>query len=123
MAYALDRPLVAINHLEAHIYANWLVDSRQAPDPPAFPIVCLLASGGHTELILMTGHGHLRHLGRTLDDAAGEAFDKCARVLGRGCPGGPAVQHAAMEGSVTNVVLPRAWLPGTYDFSFSGLKT
>jgi N6-L-threonylcarbamoyladenine synthase len=123
MAYALDRPLVAVNHLEAHIYANWLSDTKQAPEPPAFPIVCLLASGGHTELILMTGHGRLRHLGRTLDDAAGEAFDKCARLLGLDFPGGPAIQDAAMRGVTTNVVLPRAWLPGTYDFSFSGLKT
>jgi len=123
MAYALDRPLVAVNHLEAHIYANWLVDSRQAPEPPAFPILCLLASGGHTELIVMTGHGRLRHLGRTLDDAAGEAFDKCARLLGLGFPGGPAIQAAAAAGNASNHDLPRAWLPGTHDFSFSGLKT
>ena len=101
MAYALDRPLVAVNHLEAHIYANWLADTKQAPEPPAFPIVCLLASGGHTELILMTGHGRLRHLGRTLDDAAGEAFDKGARLLGLGFPGGPAIQEAAMHGGAT----------------------
>jgi N6-L-threonylcarbamoyladenine synthase len=123
MAYALDRPLVAVNHLEAHIYANWLVESRQAPEPPAFPIICLLASGGHTELILMTGHGRLKHLGRTLDDAAGEAFDKCARLLGLGFPGGPAIQEAATLGNPAAVELPRAWLPGTHDFSFSGLKT
>lgn len=123
MAYALDRPLVAVNHLEAHIYANWLVETKHAPEPPAFPILCLLASGGHTELILMTGHGRLRHLGRTLDDAAGEAFDKCARLLGLGFPGGPAIQEAAAHGSSSHIDLPRAWLPGTHDFSFSGLKT
>jgi N6-L-threonylcarbamoyladenine synthase len=123
MAYALDRPLIAVNHLEAHIYANWLADTKQAPEPPAFPIVCLLASGGHTELIVMTGHGRLRHLGRTLDDAAGEAFDKCARLLGLGFPGGPAIQKAAERGNASRFELPRAWLPGTYDFSFSGLKT
>jgi N6-L-threonylcarbamoyladenine synthase len=123
MAYALDRPLVAVNHLEAHIYANWLVEVRHPPEPPAFPILCLLASGGHTELILMSGHGRLSHLGRTLDDAAGEAFDKCARLLGLGFPGGPAIQEAAVRGSAANIELPRAWLPGTYDFSFSGLKT
>jgi N6-L-threonylcarbamoyladenine synthase len=123
MAYALDRPLVAVNHLEAHIYANWLLDATREAEQPAFPIICLLASGGHTELILMSGHGRLRHLGRTLDDAAGEAFDKCARLLGLGFPGGPAIQEAAQQGNPAHFSLPRAWLTGTYDFSFSGLKT
>jgi N6-L-threonylcarbamoyladenine synthase len=90
---------------------------------PQFPVLCLLVSGGHTELILMTGHGRFRHLGRTLDDAAGEAFDKGARLLALGFPGGPAVQAAAREGNADAFALPRAWLPGTHDFSFSGLKT
>jgi N6-L-threonylcarbamoyladenine synthase len=123
MAYALDRPLVAVNHLEAHIYANWLFRKGEQHTPPDFPLICLLVSGGHTELILMTGHGRFRHLGRTLDDAAGEAFDKGARLLGLGFPGGPAIQDAARDGDPTRFELPRAWLPGTYDFSFSGLKT
>jgi N6-L-threonylcarbamoyladenine synthase len=123
IAYALDRPLVAVNHLEAHIYANWLCDAPNLPEEPVFPILCLLVSGGHTELILMTGHGHFRHLGRTLDDAAGEAFDKGARLLGLGFPGGPAIEAAAREGDPHAFELPRAWLPGTHDFSFSGLKT
>jgi N6-L-threonylcarbamoyladenine synthase len=123
MAYALGRPLVMVNHLEAHIYANWLCDTAAPDTPPDFPIVALLASGGHTELILMTGHGRFQHLGRTLDDAAGEAFDKGARLLGLGFPGGPAIQAAAREGDPQAFELPRAWLPGTYDFSFSGLKT
>jgi N6-L-threonylcarbamoyladenine synthase len=123
MAYALGRPLVAVNHLEAHIYANWLTESRKPPEPPRFPVLCLLVSGGHTELILMRGHGRFEHLGRTLDDAAGEAFDKGARLLGLGFPGGPAIQQAAVEGHPAAFALPRAWLPGTYDFSFSGLKT
>ena len=123
MAYALGRPLVAVNHLEAHIYANWLRDAGEPQPEPTFPLVCLLVSGGHTELILMTGHGRYRHLGRTLDDAAGEAFDKGARLLGLGFPGGPAIQEAARAGDATAFTLPRAWLPGTYDFSFSGLKT
>ena len=123
MAYALGRPLVAVNHLEAHIYANWLCDSPDLPDEPLFPILCLLVSGGHTELILMTGHGRFRHLGRTLDDAAGEAFDKGARLLGLGFPGGPAIQEAARNGNPQWADLPRAWLGDTYDFSFSGLKT
>jgi N6-L-threonylcarbamoyladenine synthase len=123
MAYALGRPLVAVNHLEAHIYANWLGDPGAEPPEPKFPVVCLLVSGGHTELILMTGHGRFRHLGRTLDDAAGEAFDKGARLLGLGFPGGPAIQEAAKAGDPHAFSLPRAWLPGTHDFSFSGLKT
>jgi N6-L-threonylcarbamoyladenine synthase len=123
MAYALGRPLVAVNHLEAHIYANWLCDAPDLPEEPNFPILCLLVSGGHTELILMTGHGRFRHLGRTLDDAAGEAFDKGARLLGLGFPGGPAIENAARNGSPSAFELPRAWLSGTHDFSFSGLKT
>jgi N6-L-threonylcarbamoyladenine synthase len=123
MAYALGRPLVGVNHLEAHIYANWLGESGQEPPEPTFPLVCLLVSGGHTELIVMTGHGRFRHLGRTLDDAAGEAFDKGARLLGLGFPGGPAIQQAARAGDPHSFELPRAWLPGSYDFSFSGLKS
>ena len=123
MAYALGRPLVAVNHLEAHIYANWLGEAGEEPPEPTFPIVCLLVSGGHTELILMTGHGRFRHLGRTLDDAAGEAFDKGARLLGLGFPGGPAIENAARDGDSSAFALPRAWLADSYDFSFSGLKT
>jgi N6-L-threonylcarbamoyladenine synthase len=124
IAYGLDKPLVGVNHLEAHIYANWLSQPKEPPPPPPpFPLVCLLVSGGHSELILMTGHGHYRHLGRTLDDAAGEAFDKGARLLGLGYPGGPAVEAAAAGGDPGRFELPRAWLGDTYDFSFSGLKT
>jgi N6-L-threonylcarbamoyladenine synthase len=119
VAWGRGLPLLGINHIEAHIYGNWLVD---AP-PPEFPVVCLVVSGGHSELILMTGHGRYRRLGGTLDDAAGEAFDKVARLLGLSYPGGPAIQEAARAGSPTAFALPRAWLPNTYDFSFSGLKT
>ena len=127
-AYALGKPLLPVNHLEAHLYANWLVDgnrARESDDPPAFPAVCLLVSGGHTELILMTGHGAYRHLGGTLDDAAGEAFDKGARWLGLGYPGGPAIERAARDGDPARFPLPRAWLGGDeeFGFSFSGLKT
>jgi len=124
LAYALRRPLVPVNHLEGHVYANWLTLPGAEPvPPPRFPLVCLLVSGGHTELILMTGHGQYRHLGRTLDDAAGEAFDKGARLLGLGYPGGPAIQRAAAEGRPDAFPLPRAWLGEGFDFSFSGLKT
>jgi N6-L-threonylcarbamoyladenine synthase len=124
LAYALDRPLIGINHLEAHIYANWLgLPRTDPPPPPAFPLLCLLVSGGHTELILVPGHGRYRHLGRTLDDAAGEAFDKGARLLGLPYPGGPAIQHAAAAGDPSRFPFPRAWLGESYDFSYSGLKT
>ncbi|MBI4297243.1 MAG: tRNA (adenosine(37)-N6)-threonylcarbamoyltransferase complex transferase subunit TsaD [Chloroflexi bacterium] len=118
LALAWDLPLVGVNHLEAHIYANWL-----APAPiPSFPCLALLVSGGHTLLIFMEGHGRYRTLGQTRDDAAGEAFDKVARLLGLGYPGGPAIEKAAEAGQ-PRYHLPRAWLRGSHDFSFSGLKT
>ena len=124
LALARGLPLVGVNHLEGHIYANWLREAPNADKPdPVFPLVCLIVSGRHTDLVLMTGHGQYRALGSTLDDAAGEAFDKVARMLGLGYPGGPAIQRAAAGGASSAVELPRAWLPGTYDFSFSGLKT
>jgi N6-L-threonylcarbamoyladenine synthase len=106
-----------VNHLEAHIYANWL-GGRE----PEFPLLCLIVSGGHTDLVLMSGHGIYTLLGRTRDDAAGEAFDKAARILGLGYPGGPAIDKAAQNGQPC-LDLPRAWLPDNCDFSFSGLKT
>ena len=121
LALATGLPLMGVNHLEGHVYANWLEDA----DPEAecgFPLMCLIASGGHTDLLLMEGHGRYSLLGRTRDDAAGEAFDKAARVLGLGFPGGPEVQRAARD-AVGEFTLPRAWLRGTHDFSFSGLKT
>jgi N6-L-threonylcarbamoyladenine synthase len=119
IAWGQDLPLIGVNHIEAHIYGNWL---DQGP-PPEFPVLCLVVSGGHTELILMSGHGQYQRLGGTLDDAAGEAFDKVGRLLGLSYPGGPAIQEAARAGSPIAFKLPRAWLPGTHDFSFSGLKT
>ena len=149
LALARDLPFIGINHLEAHMYANWL-RKKDAPVPPetsdvsldfqegdpVFPLICLVISGAHSELVLVRGHGHYELLGRTRDDAAGEAFDKVARILGLGYPGGPAIQKAALsaeeemqrQNKPVAVVrsayrLPRAWLRGTYDFSFSGLKT
>ena len=121
IAYTLDRPLIGVNHLEAHIYAAWLTPSNPAVDP-GFPLACLVASGGHTDLLLMEGHGDYRLIGRTRDDAAGEAFDKAARVLGLGFPGGPEIQRVS-QGAAGDVTLPRAWMRNTHDFSFSGLKT
>lgn len=126
IAWAKGLPLIAVNHLEAHLYANWLytpAEGAAPPAPPGFPCLCLIVSGGHTDLIWMTDHGQYRLLGRTLDDAAGEAFDKVARLLGLGYPGGPAVQNAAANGNPTAFDLPRAILNEGYDFSFSGLKT
>ena len=123
IAAARGLPLVGVNHLEGHVYANWL----GAGEAPRFPLLCLVVSGGHTELVLMTAHGHFAPLGRTRDDAAGEAFDKVARILGLGYPGGPAVEGAA--GAVDPASVPRSlrltrpWLRGSDDFSFSGLKT
>ena len=119
-AVALSRglPITGVNHLEGHIYANWLVNRS-----PLFPLVCLIVSGGHSDLVLMRGHGDYVVLGRTRDDAAGEAFDKAARILNLGYPGGPAIEQAARNGTTASLKLPRAWLKGSSDFSFSGVKT
>ena len=123
VAYAHDLPLIAINHLEAHLYANWIDEAGgRSPEPP-FPLLGLIVSGGHTDLVVMAGHGRLRRLGRTRDDAAGEAFDKAARVLGLGFPGGPAIERAAAAVTKPSLRLPRAWLGESDDVSFSGLKT
>ena len=121
IAFARGLPFVGVHHLEGHTYAAWLEFDDPAADP-GFPLVVLIASGAHTDLILMRGHGDYELLGRTRDDASGEAFDKAARLLGLGFPGGPAVQRAA-EGAAPPFRLPRAWLKGSLDFSFSGLKT
>jgi len=148
LALARNLPFLGVNHLEAHIYANWLRKGQVAQTQsdaeswdyhegdPIFPLICLVISGAHSELVLVRGHGQYELLGRTRDDAAGEAFDKVARVLGLGYPGGPAIQRAAQQAEQelqqqkkpvalarSAYRLPRAWLRGTYDFSFSGLKT
>ena len=117
-------PLVGVNHLEGHIYSAWVHNAADVPDPePEFPLMALLVSGGHTELNLMEDHLSYRRLGATLDDAAGEAFDKVARLLGLPYPGGPSVQKAAEQGNPLAYKFPRAWLAGSLNFSFSGLKT
>ncbi|HAA94218.1 MAG: tRNA (adenosine(37)-N6)-threonylcarbamoyltransferase complex transferase subunit TsaD [SAR202 cluster bacterium] len=121
ISYSLGVPLIGVNHLEGHIYASWLVQSNLAEDP-GFPLACLVASGGHTDLLLMEGHGKYTLVGRTRDDAAGEAFDKAARILGLGFPGGPEIQRVS-AGATGDEKLPRAWMRDTLDFSFSGLKT
>jgi tRNA N6-adenosine threonylcarbamoyltransferase len=123
IALARKLPLVGVNHLEAHIYANWLDSSPAGEESRVkFPCLCLVVSGGHSDLALMKGHGQFEKLGQTRDDAAGEAFDKAARILGLGYPGGPAIELASRSGTPC-LSLPRAWLPDSHDFSFSGLKT
>ena len=121
IALARGLPITGVNHLEGHIYANWLIN-RDTELAPLFPLVCLIVSGGHSDLALMREHGDYVVVGRTRDDAAGEAFDKAARILGLGYPGGPAIEQAAKSGTAS-LQLPRAWLKGTSDFSFSGVKT
>lgn len=128
IAFARGIPLIGVNHLEGHIYANWLIPTNleagsEPPAEPEFPLLTLIVSGGHTELVLVTDHGKYRLLGRTIDDAAGEAFDKVGRLLGLEYPGGPAIERSARVGNPEAFDLPRSWMPGTYDFSFSGLKT
>jgi N6-L-threonylcarbamoyladenine synthase len=133
IALATKLPLIGINHLEAHIYANWLVPSPESSPLKGeemvrvnwgvkFPCLCLIVSGGHSDLVLMKRHGQFEKLGQTRDDAAGEAFDKAARILGLGYPGGPAIERASSSGTPC-LSLPRAWLKDSHDFSFSGLKT
>jgi N6-L-threonylcarbamoyladenine synthase len=124
LAWLYDLPLVPVNHLEGHIYAAWLLDPNEGEKPaPEFPLVALVVSGGHTFLVEMASHLRYRLLGQTVDDAAGEAFDKVGRLLGLPYPGGPAIMQAAAGAVARDRVFPRAWLGETFDFSFSGLKT
>jgi N6-L-threonylcarbamoyladenine synthase len=124
LAWSRGLPLVPVNHLEGHIYAAWLLDPDEAEHPaPEFPLVALVVSGGHTFIVEMADHLRYRLLGQTVDDAAGEAFDKVGRLLGLSYPGGPAIMQAAAAATVHDRRFPRAWMGETYDFSFSGLKT
>lgn len=132
LAIGSNLPLIGINHLEAHIYSAWLVNPDASDGTLSgvgkvkgheFPIVALIVSGGHTELVLMKDHLKYERLGGTLDDAAGEAFDKVARLLGLSYPGGPAIQAEAEGGNPEAFRFPRAWLEEGWNFSFSGLKT
>lgn len=119
LAYAKNLPLIPVNHLVGHIYANWL-----NPEEPTLPAVVLIASGAHSDLVLLRDHGVYEYLGGTRDDAAGEAFDKAARLLGLPYPGGPAIDREAKSGTPGKISLPRPLRQeDTYDFSFSGLKT
>lgn len=120
LALASGKPLIEINHIEGHIYSLWLMPEVH---PIAFPILTLVVSGGHTDLYLVTDHGTYKHLGGTIDDAAGEAFDKVGRLLGLPFPGGPSIDKAAQSGNATAFDFPRAIMDDGYNFSFSGLKT
>ncbi len=121
LATVYGKPLIPVNHIAGHIYANWLGRTSEHVE---FPCVVLTASGGHNELVLMRGHDTFELLGETLDDAAGEAFDKVARLLGMGYPGGPHIARAAHAGNALQYKFPRAYMgDASYDFSFSGLKT
>lgn len=120
LSYVKGIPLIPVQHITGHLYSAWLGIEEE----PQFPILALTVSGGHNELVLMRGHGQFEVLGETLDDASGEAFDKVARLLGLGYPGGPLIAKAALNGDSSRFDLPRAWM-GKEDlnFSFSGLKT
>ncbi|MDD2481612.1 MAG: tRNA (adenosine(37)-N6)-threonylcarbamoyltransferase complex transferase subunit TsaD [Lutispora sp.] len=119
LAYARKLPLIGVNHIEGHICANFIEHKELEP-----PFVCLVASGGHSHIVNVLGHGKYEIMGMTRDDAAGEAFDKIARALGLGYPGGPLVDKIAREGNPNAIDFPRAYLEeGSYDFSFSGIKS
>lgn len=135
LAYSLKKPLIGVNHLEGHIYANFInsksetLNTKQLPntkfETPNFPFICLLVSGGHTSLVLVKGHGSYETIGRTRDDAAGEAYDKIARFLKIGYPGGPIIDKLAKEGNPNAIQFKRPMIEEEFglDFSFSGLKT
>jgi N6-L-threonylcarbamoyladenine synthase len=120
LAMGAGKPLIGVNHLEGHIYSLWLTEPFREV---VFPVLILIVSGGHTSLILMRDHGNYQQLGSTLDDAAGEAFDKVGRLLGLPFPGGPNIERAAAEGDSMAFTFPRVKTDGDFDFSFSGLKT
>lgn len=124
LALSSQLPIIGVNHLEGHLYSAWLYPADSKPGPePKFPLVALLVSGGHTELVLMKGHLDYETLGNTADDAAGEAFDKVARLLNLAYPGGPSIQKAAQTGNPRAFNFPKARMDNAWDFSFSGLKT
>ncbi len=118
LAYSLQKPFVAVNHIEGHIYSGFLMEEQ-----PEFPYLALVVSGGHTLLLIVESDTKIRKLGTTVDDAAGEAFDKVAKILGLGYPGGPKIQKAASNGIGEKILFPVAELKDPYNFSFSGLKT
>ncbi|OYX53316.1 tRNA (adenosine(37)-N6)-threonylcarbamoyltransferase complex transferase subunit TsaD [Candidatus Saccharibacteria bacterium 32-50-13] len=129
LAVLHGKPLYPIHHVEAHVYANFITEQQSPLDltlpskQPTFPMLALIVSGGHSQLVLFRDHGDYELLGQTGDDAVGEAFDKVAKILGLPYPGGPSIAKAALEGDAYKYQLPKARVQGSYDFSFSGLKT
>lgn len=128
LAIVKNKPLIPVNHVEAHVYASFITETKLPgyslpKEAPSFPLLALIVSGGHSQLVLFENHVKYRLLGQTVDDAAGEAFDKVAKLLGLPYPGGPSVAEAAKAGNSQAIDLPKARLSGRYDFSFSGLKT
>jgi len=128
LAYVSRKPIIGIHHIEGHIYANFISNQKAKKDEIKFPVLCLVVSGGHTQLVLMKKNLHYQIIGQTMDDAAGEAFDKVARILGLGYPGGPAIAKKALENDPSHksfgIKLPRPMINSNdFNFSFSGLKT
>lgn len=121
-AVAKDIPLIEVNHLHAHVLAHWISEHGVENRLPSFPFLCLLVSGGHTQIVIVRDHHTLEQLGSTIDDAAGEAFDKCAKMMGLDFPGGPEIDRLALEGDSTRFSFAKPVIKG-FDFSFSGLKT
>lgn len=122
LALLYNKPLIGVNHLEGHLFACELTGTPEI-EPLNFPLIALIVSGGHTELWLVKNYGVYKQLGKTRDDAAGEAFDKVSKLLGLGYPGGPQVSKWALQGDKNKIKFPRPFMPGTFEFSFSGLKT
>jgi N6-L-threonylcarbamoyladenine synthase len=114
--------MIDVNHLHAHVLAHFIKESKDDNNQPQFPFLCLLVSGGNSQIILVKSYADMEIIGQTIDDAAGEAFDKCAKVMGLGYPGGPVIDRLAKEGSADKFKLNKPHMPG-YDYSFSGLKT
>lgn len=131
LAVLKNKPLYPIHHVEAHVYANFIIEQQLSNEQklklptmqPKFPMLALIVSGGHSQLVLFKDHGNYQLLGQTQDDAVGEAFDKVAKIIGLPYPGGPSVAKAALSGNPHKYSLPKAKMTGKYDFSFSGLKT
>ncbi|MFA7494223.1 MAG: tRNA (adenosine(37)-N6)-threonylcarbamoyltransferase complex transferase subunit TsaD [Bacteroidales bacterium] len=122
LSSALDIPMIEINHLQAHVLAHFIKEDENDTDQPDFPFLCLLVSGGNSQIILVKSHDDMEIVGQTIDDAAGEAFDKCAKVMGLGYPGGPVVDRLAKLGNPDRFTFSKPRIDG-YDYSFSGLKT